>query len=212
MSSTTDRAETGAETMAGLYSNSPKIFLLNGPPRPKEEWRPIPSYPEYEASSFGNIRSTTRRDARGYLRVSKVLTLTLDGKYLKVGVGRPQKNKARMYVSERVHRLVCEAFHGSAPKGKPYALHKNDVKTDNTPLNLYWGTQSENLKDAYRNGLLDVKAGRNPAARLSLADIRYIRSKYIPRDKDYGARALAKKFNSCHSHICRILRGESWNV
>lgn len=33
MSSTTDRAEMGAEIMAGLYSNPPKIFLLNGPPR-----------------------------------------------------------------------------------------------------------------------------------------------------------------------------------
>lgn len=50
-----------------------------------------------------------------------------------------------------LHRLVCEAFHGPPPEGKPWALHKDDDKSNNTPENLYWGTRRDNQRDAVRN-------------------------------------------------------------
>jgi hypothetical protein len=45
----------------------------------------------------------------------------------------------------RVARLVCEAFHGPAPADLPVCMHLNENSRDNTPSNLQWGTQRENL-------------------------------------------------------------------
>lgn len=50
-----------------------------------------------------------------------------------------------------VHVLVAEAFVGPRPPGL-WALHKNDLPSDNRPENLYWGTQVQNAQDALRNG------------------------------------------------------------
>ena len=45
----------------------------------------------------------------------------------------------------RVARLVCEAFHGPPPLGKPFCLHDDEDSRNNKPGNLLWGTQKENL-------------------------------------------------------------------
>lgn len=45
----------------------------------------------------------------------------------------------------KVHRLICEAFHGAAPDGCEVVLHLNEDALDNRPENLRWGTQKENL-------------------------------------------------------------------
>lgn len=45
----------------------------------------------------------------------------------------------------KIHRLVCEAFHGPAPEGKPYVLHADEDATNNRLENISWGSQKENL-------------------------------------------------------------------
>lgn len=45
----------------------------------------------------------------------------------------------------KVHRLVCEAFHGPAPFEKAVVMHLDDDATNNKPENLAWGTQKQNL-------------------------------------------------------------------
>jgi len=45
----------------------------------------------------------------------------------------------------KVHRLVCEAFHGPAPEGKNIVLHLDEDATNNKPCNLRWGTQRKTL-------------------------------------------------------------------
>jgi len=47
--------------------------------------------------------------------------------------------------SYKVHRLVCEAFHGPSPKDKPVCMHLDENSANNRPSNLAWGTQKENL-------------------------------------------------------------------
>ena len=51
-------------------------------------------------------------------------------------------------IKVKVHRLVCEAFHGSAPSDKPHVNHINGVKDDNRPSNLEWMSQSGNNNHA----------------------------------------------------------------
>jgi hypothetical protein len=47
--------------------------------------------------------------------------------------------------TRKIHRLVCEAFHGPAPSKKSVVMHLNEDAHDNRPENLKWGTQKENL-------------------------------------------------------------------
>ena len=49
----------------------------------------------------------------------------------------------------RLHRLVCETFHGQAPIGKNVVLHKDEYKDNNNKNNLKWGTLSENSRGFY---------------------------------------------------------------
>lgn len=44
-----------------------------------------------------------------------------------------------------VHRIVCRAFNGLPPKGKPEVDHINRVKDDNRPSNLHWVGRKENV-------------------------------------------------------------------
>ena len=54
----------------------------------------------------------------------------------------------------RLHRIVCETFHGQAPAGKDIVLHSDEYKDHNHKDNLKWGTLGENSRDFYasRNG------------------------------------------------------------
>ena len=51
----------------------------------------------------------------------------------------------RRFGNMKIHRLVCEAFHGPAPEQKSVVIHIDEDATNNRPENLRWGTQKENL-------------------------------------------------------------------
>ena len=119
-----------------------------------EQWLPVPGHSDYEVSGLGRVRSNkkpiplimrTRTDRYGHHK------LELDGK------------------TRKVHQLVAYAFipmpntHldncGNAdgwfclcPPVPLCVRHKDDNKSDNSVANLCWGTYSDNLVDAYRNG------------------------------------------------------------
>lgn len=54
-------------------------------------------------------------------------------------------NKKWLRGTVRVARLVCLAFHGDPPLGKPNVLHIDENSRNNKPDNLKWGSQKENL-------------------------------------------------------------------
>jgi len=45
----------------------------------------------------------------------------------------------------KVHRMVCEAFHGAPPFTGAVVIHLDENALNNRPENLKWGTQKENL-------------------------------------------------------------------
>ena len=47
---------------------------------------------------------------------------------------------------------ICTAIHGPKPPDKDVCAHKNDIRDDDRPENLYWATHSENAKDRVANG------------------------------------------------------------
>lgn len=69
----------------------------------------------------------------------------------------------------KVHRLICEAFHGPAPDGMGVVIHINEDALDNRPENIKWGTQRENLN---ADGFIDYcrsRTGENSPVAKGLA-------------------------------------------
>jgi hypothetical protein len=116
-----------------------------------EEWRDVPSIPGAQASSLGRVRLLPM--VRVQHNGARVVTNP------QPTFGRiAKKNKTRGYLRLTflikrgprhrlvgVARLVCEAFHGPPPPDKPLALHIDENSLNNTPGNLKWGSQKENL-------------------------------------------------------------------
>ena len=113
-----------------------------------EEWRAIPGFPEYEASSLGRIRSVYRTINYSNGRVvhakQRILKPTKSSGYYSVNLSRNNKQK-----STKVHVLVAAAFLGENPGGLD-VRHKNGCRTDNRAENLEYGTRSENVLDGYK--------------------------------------------------------------
>ena len=115
----------------------------------QEIWKDIPKLSgEYQASTFGNIKSLERivhRKTKGNLKVKERI---LKGDALINGY--PTINIHRKAIS--IHILIAKTFILN-PENKPQVNHKNGIKTDNRVVNLEWNTSSENLQHALDNGL-----------------------------------------------------------
>jgi len=75
---------------------------------------------------------------------------------------------------------------------------------------LEWCTDSENTQHAYNIGLAHgLKGEDGNASKLTWEDVKYIREHYIPRNKLYGTRGLARTFNVDHTTIMSALHNES---
>lgn len=97
--------------------------------------KPIPSSPGYFATEGGHV-----------VRRGRTLIPSLNGRgYLKIKV-----NYGR---DAYVHRLVCEAYHGSCPPGKQ-CRHLDGDRANNKPNNLVWATKAENEVDKIIHGTL----------------------------------------------------------
>lgn len=118
----------------------------------EEEWRAVVGWEgSYEVSNLGSVRTVTREVIRsdGVVQTRKARTLkptVMNSGHLRVGFSESAKTWAYL-----VHRLVCEAFHGPAPEGKPLALHWDDNPGNNKATNIYWGDYVDNRRDLYRN-------------------------------------------------------------
>ena len=113
-----------------------------------EIWRPIPGTDGiYEASDLGRIRSIW------VLRPWKSIPRN-DRTQRRAVINILQDGESKSFY---VHRLVALAFHGPCPPGKQ-VNHKDGNALNNSPDNLEYVTPSENLKHAYRTGLM-----RHPA-------------------------------------------------
>lgn len=137
------------EDLRALTLRSPsgktRTILLEG-------WRPIPGYEgAYEVSDRGRVRSLARvvrrRDGRHRRTPDRILKGGVDSH------GYPFVNLARDGRAKRypLHQLVLSVFVGPRPDGME-VLHWDDDHAHPARHNLRYGTRSENLRDAVRNG------------------------------------------------------------
>ncbi len=108
-----------------------------------EEWRAIPGWPEYSASTLGRMRRDTAAPGTTAGRILKP-TLLANG-YYKVSLCRDAKR-----VEYTVHRLVALTFIGDP--GDLHVCHNDGNRTNNRADNLRIDTRKGNMSDQLRHG------------------------------------------------------------
>jgi len=174
-----------------------------------ERWRLIPGYGEnYEASSFGRIRSKDREVEKFSAVAGKVVKQHYKGKVLSPCKGDKYGHLVvhlgvnRQRFNVHIARLVLLAFKGEPQDGEQ-ACHNDGDPSNNRPDNLRWGTQAENNRDRLEHGrYLHGEAHR--MVKIGKRDVVAI------RESNETGIALAKKYGISTTQVSRIKNGRSW--
>ena len=157
------------------------------------------TYNQFEVSSDGNIKNVNT----GTIYKQCV---NKNG-YSQVCVSLGSRKSKKVF---KIHKAVAETFIPN-PESKEEVNHIDTNKQNNCLYNLEWTTPKENMEHARNNNLLHPLCGiDNPWAKLTSEDVMFIRENYTPRDANYGARALGRKFNVNKNSILNIVNGTSY--
>lgn len=157
-----------------------------------EIWKTLKDYPNYQVSNFGRVKSL----------INSLMLRTDKSKsgYLSVRVYKNTKHKVY-----RVSRLVGFVFIPN-PENKPFINHKDGNKLNNHVINLEWCTQSENIKHAYRTGLMITGGEDSPNHKISNSDAETIRAMY--KTGCYFQKEIGRLFDIEQSQISRIVNNK----
>lgn len=152
-----------------------------------------------EISNYGRLRNKKNQ------KIYK--TQIQKSGYVGVVISLGMRGKCKML---KLHRCVASTFLEN-PSGKKYINHIDANKTNNHIDNLEWCTASENIKHAIRNGVLKSPSGSESVnAKLTEQDVFWILSNYVPRDSNYGVRAIARKYKIGHRTISDIIHRRAY--
>jgi len=177
----------------------------------QEIWKDIKDFENmYQVSNLGRVKSLPRiimrKDGKKQTIKGQFLKGSKDTKgYIQVELKKDGKRNIKV-----IHRLVALAFIPNV-ENKEQVNHIDGNKENNCTSNLEWCTCQENIQHAWKNELNVASYGENhPNHKLTEEQARYIKNNYIPRDKKFGARALAKKFNVSTGPIQNIIHKKGW--
>lgn len=153
-------------------------------------FKPIYFEQGYEVDEFGNVKNT---------KTGKILKpwITKNG-YKQIQI---RKN---VY---SIHRLVAKVFYPLSEFLGGQVLHLDDNKLNNHYLNLRWGTQSQNMKMAYKNNKISKKGSKHHLAKLDESKVLEIRKRL---SLGQGVIFLSKQYGVCHQTISNIKLKKSW--
>jgi hypothetical protein len=156
-------------------------------------WKKVEGFSDYEVSDTGLVR----RFISGKYRALK---LTDNGEgYFHVKLHQMEKVK-----SIKVHRLVAITFIGPPSEGQTID-HIDCNKQNNNVSNLEWVSRSENIKRAYKNGLVPPMRGEKAGnSILKLDDVKSILASKEP------LKVLAQRHCVSISTVSKIRTGVNW--
>lgn len=146
----------------------------------------------YIAKDDGTIYSTLTsrnlspgRNSKGYYTVQ-----LYDG-------SKPKKPKSHL-----VHRLICEAFHGSPPNADSQVNHKDGNKANNAASNLEWVTPLENARHGIEVLGKDQFGEKSPRCKIPSEIVQ----KILLRDRT--AKSWASELGCSADYIYQIRSGK----
>lgn len=167
-----------------------------------EQWKPVVGLEEYyEISSEGRVRTKPRvvmfggqkRHVSGAIR--KPWRHKRDGHlYIDLYVGNVAHKR-------KIHRLVLEAFVGSAPEDSPQCRHLDGVPSNNNLDNLQWGTAQENADDMLRHGTR-LHGEDHPQSLHTNEAVRQMREMY---ERGVTQTEIARVYNISHKRVWAIV-------
>ena len=162
-----------------------------------------PDFPNYLVTKDGKVWSKKRTTTKG----GWLSPGTSDLGYLQVVLCEKGQTHNRF-----VHRLVLETYVGPCPEGM-VTRHLDGNPANNKLSNVCWGTQSENILDAVRQGTfhnnsLGKFGEKHHSSKISDQDRRLIYNSY--HDGGCTQRELAGYFGMAQSSIGHITRDNRW--
>lgn len=151
----------------------------------EELWKDIKGYEGlYQVSNLGRVKRVTTgrilkgsKDSIGYLRVNL--------------------HKNNIPSTEKVHRLVAEAFIPNL-ENKPQVNHRDEDKTNNMASNLEWMTAKENIN----HGTCTQRISKSNSIPIIATNL-----KTGEVQEFYGSRECARQLGLNHSLITNVLKG-----
>lgn len=163
------------------------------------EWKKIPGFSKYSASSNGEIRL----DVVHFGKQPGIMTARMKGEYLHLNLQHDWGFSA----SVPVHRLVAFAFYGKPTAEKPMVLHGDGNSVNNAARNLRYGTAKENTEDQYRHGT-NICGRKAHSAKLSDSDIPKIQQ--LLTEQKMTQSEIAEMFGVSQRAIWQIASGKKW--
>ena len=162
-------------------------------------WKTIKGFEDYEVNEFGDVKSHKYNKEK-----------LLRKRYTQDGYIQYVLLKNGINCTRRAHRLVAEAFIDN-PEQKETVNHKDGDKTNNYYENLEWATKKEQMQHAYKLGLKrPLKGILNYNHILNEHEVIEIRKLYKPHNKEFGMKALAKKYGVSEPTINRVVHNRSY--
>ncbi|QHJ80513.1 MAG: hypothetical protein [Bacteriophage sp.] len=135
--------------------------------------------------------------------------------YARLWIREERPDKQSKWRKVQLHRLVLAESLGIPldELGTDVCRHTCDNPRCINPAHLVRGSHVENMQDMVERGRARSKRGADsPHAKLSGKAVAFIRSRHIPRHKEYSAAALGRMFGVTKQTILSVVNGDSWRV